>query len=62
MSCCAQEPAQGIAATVSVVILVDGATTVFAELQSALDCIWKVNAKKKSGIWASDPRVCFPLA
>lgn len=49
----AQEPAQGIAATViSVVILVVGATTVFAELQSALDRIWKVNAKKQSGIWA----------
>ncbi|WP_240433884.1 YihY/virulence factor BrkB family protein [Achromobacter sp. B7] len=49
----AQEPAQGIAATViSVVVLVVGATTVFSELQSALDRIWKVNAKKQSGIWA----------
>ncbi|MGV2866562.1 YihY/virulence factor BrkB family protein [Achromobacter sp. AGC39] len=49
----AQEPAQGIAATViSVVMLVIGATTVFSELQSALDRIWKVNAKKQSGIWA----------
>ncbi|WP_235515304.1 YihY/virulence factor BrkB family protein [Achromobacter sp. Root83] len=49
----AQEPAQGIAATViSVVMLVVGATTVFSELQSALDRIWKVNAKKQSGIWA----------
>ncbi|WP_232294693.1 YihY/virulence factor BrkB family protein [Achromobacter piechaudii] len=49
----AQEPAQGIAATViSVVMLVIGSTTVFSELQSALDRIWKVNAKKQSGIWA----------
>ena len=49
----AQEPAQGIAATViSVVVLMVGATTVFSELQSALDRIWKVNAKKQSGIWA----------
>ncbi|WP_434641526.1 YihY/virulence factor BrkB family protein [Achromobacter piechaudii] len=49
----AQEPAQGIAATViSVLMLVIGATTVFSELQSALDRIWKVNAKKQSGIWA----------
>lgn len=49
----AQEPAQGIAATViSIVMLVIGATTVFSELQSALDRIWKVNSKKQSGIWA----------
>ena len=48
----AQEPSQGIAATaISVVVLVVGATTVFSELQSALDRIWKVAAKKKSGIW-----------
>ena len=49
----AQEPAQGIAATViSVVMLVIGSTTVFSELQSALDRIWKVSPKKQSGIWA----------
>ncbi|KRA01253.1 YihY/virulence factor BrkB family protein [Achromobacter sp. Root565] len=49
----AQEPAQGIAATViSLVMLAVGATTVFSELQSALDRIWKVNAQKQSGIWA----------
>jgi membrane protein len=48
----AQEPSQGIIATViSVVMLVVGATTVFSELQSALDRIWKVDAKKQSGIW-----------
>lgn len=49
----AQEPAQGIAATVlSVVMLMVGATTVFSELQSALDRIWRVDTKKQSGIWA----------
>lgn len=49
----AQEPKQGIAATViSVGVLVVGATTVFSELQSALDRIWEVPVdKKQSGIW-----------
>jgi len=49
----AEEPDQGIAATIiSVVVLVVGATTVFAELQSALDRIWKVPARdRKTGIW-----------
>ncbi|NYT26147.1 YihY/virulence factor BrkB family protein [Alcaligenaceae bacterium] len=49
----AEEAGQGIAATVlSVGFLVVGATTVFAELQSALDRIWKVPARdRKTGIW-----------
>lgn len=49
----AEETEQGIAATViSVVVLVVGSTTVFAELQSALDRIWEVPARdKKPGIW-----------
>lgn len=48
----AQAPTQGVIATLlSIVMLTVGATTVFAELQSALDRIWKVDAKKKSGIW-----------
>jgi len=49
----AQAPTQGIIATVvSVVVLLVGSTTVFAELQSALDRIWEVPAaEKKSGIW-----------
>ena len=39
----ASEPAKGIVATaISVGVLLIGATTVFAELQSALDRIWKV--------------------
>ena len=41
-----------VASTVSLVLLVIGATTVFAELQSDLDRIWKAPALKKTeGIW-----------
>ena len=41
-----------IAGLISIVILIVGATTVFNELQSALDRIWKVpEAAKPSGIW-----------
>ncbi len=49
----AAETDQGVAATVaSIVILAAGATTVFAELQSALDRIWEVPAAaRKSGVW-----------
>jgi membrane protein len=42
-----------VAGLISGVVLLIGATTVFAELQSALDRIWHVpEAKKPSGIWA----------
>jgi membrane protein len=42
-----------VAGLISVVVLVVGATTVFAELQSALDRIWHVPEKEKpSGVWA----------
>jgi membrane protein len=42
-----------VAGLVSGVLLLVGATTVFAELQSALDRIWHVpEAKKPQGIWA----------
>src|SRR4051812_37001883 len=42
----------GLVATVtSAFILVVGATTVFAELQSDLNRIWKCNAAATSGIW-----------
>jgi membrane protein len=42
-----------VAGLVSFFILLVGATTVFAELQSALDRIWHVpEAQKPSGIWA----------
>ncbi|WP_332671449.1 YihY/virulence factor BrkB family protein [Aromatoleum sp.] len=41
-----------IAALVSMITLVIGATTVFAELQSDLDVVWKVPPEKQSsGIW-----------
>jgi membrane protein len=50
----ASEPGQGVIATaIGAVTLIVGATTVFAELQSALDRIWEVPAAKKaSGIWS----------
>ena len=50
----ANEPTGGIVASViSFVILLVGATTVFAELQSALDRIWHVPDKiKPQGVWA----------
>ncbi len=42
----------GLIATVtSAVVLLLGATTVFAELQSDLNRIWKCNASAASGIW-----------
>lgn len=49
----ASEPAKDIVATlVSLVTLVIGATTVFGELQSDLDRIWRVPAPaKQNGIW-----------
>jgi membrane protein len=49
----AQAPRQGLVATlISVGILLVGSTSVFSELQSALDRIWKVPAAEKpSGIW-----------
>jgi membrane protein len=40
-----------IATVISGFTLLLGATTVFAELQSDLDRIWKVTKKKASGIW-----------
>ena len=49
----ASDPGKGlVAGIISFVVLVIGATTVFGELQSALDRIWKVPEKDKpSGIW-----------
>ena len=50
----ASEPAKGLlAGVISIGVLLVGATTVFAELQSALDRIWHVPEKAKpSGVWA----------
>ncbi len=49
----ASDPGKGVIATVvGVVTLLFGATTVFGELQSALDRIWRSPAaEKKEGIW-----------
>lgn len=44
----AHKPAQGIfASIVGVIVMLVGATTVFAELQSSLDHIWRVPARQK---------------
>ncbi|MDD2711428.1 MAG: YihY/virulence factor BrkB family protein [Simplicispira sp.] len=50
----ASEPTKGlVAGLISIGVLLVGATTVFAELQSALDRIWHVPEQQKpSGIWA----------
>ena len=50
----AREPSKGlIAGGISIGLLIIGATTVFAELQSALDRIWHVPEKAKpTGVWA----------
>lgn len=50
----ASEPDRGlIAGAISVVVLIIGATTVFAELQSALDRVWHVPEREKpQGVWA----------
>lgn len=51
----ANKPVKGVVATIiSVAVLLVGATTVFAELQSALDRVWDVPpSQKASGIWAT---------
>ncbi|WP_371134207.1 YihY/virulence factor BrkB family protein [Polaromonas sp.] len=51
----ANKPAKGVIATlISVAVLLVGATTVFAELQSALDRVWDVPpSQKASSIWAT---------
>ena len=50
----ASAPAQDVIATlISTALLVIGATTVFAELQSDLDRIWRVPAPaKENGLWS----------
>ena len=49
----ASKPKQGIiASVVGVFVLILGATTVFGELQSSLDRIWRAPAREKvSGLW-----------
>jgi len=47
------KPAEGITATLAgVVLLLIGATSVFGELQDALDRIWRAPKRHKSGIWS----------
>ena len=46
------KPSEGITATaVGVVVLLIGATTVFGELQDALDRIWRAPTRDRSGGW-----------
>jgi membrane protein len=48
----AHKPAHGIFATIfGVAVLLLGASGVFAELQDALNTIWKVDTTSKTGIW-----------
>jgi membrane protein len=48
----AYQPTTGIIASIiGVVVLVLGATGVFAELQSSLNIIWGVTAEAPSGVW-----------
>ncbi len=49
-----RKPAEGVAATlVGIAVLVIGATTVFGELQDALDRIWRAPARTQhSGLWS----------
>ena len=49
----ASKPEEGLFATVvSVVLLIVGATSIFAELQSDLDRIWRAESKPTSGLWS----------
>jgi membrane protein len=47
-----RQPAEGLTATaIGLVLLLVGATTVFAELQDALDRIWRVPGRLRKGGW-----------
>jgi membrane protein len=49
----ASKPSHGIVGTiVGVAVLGFGATTVFGELQDALDRIWRAPARKNAGLWS----------
>ena len=48
----AQKPKQGvIASTLGILFLIVGATTVFAELETNLNRVWKVEPDQGSGLW-----------
>lgn len=47
------KPAQGVTATIiGAVLLLIGATTVFGELQDALDRIWRAPKRNRGGLWS----------
>lgn len=46
-----QPDISNIASTISIVVLLFGASGVFAELQEALNLIWEVKAKPQQGLW-----------
>lgn len=47
------QPTEGVAATtIGIVLLLIGATTVFAELQDSLDRVWRAPVRTGNGIWA----------
>ncbi len=47
------KPADGVAATgIGIVLMLVGATTVFAELQDSLDRIWRAPVRVGSGLWS----------
>ena len=49
----ANRPGAGVVGTVvGIVVLIIGATTVFAELQDAMDRIWRAPTRPKGGLWA----------
>ena len=48
----AQKPKEGIiASAIGIVLLIVGATTVFAELETNLNRVWKVEPEKGPGLW-----------
>jgi membrane protein len=48
----AHKPAHGVLATIfGVAVLLLGASGVFAEMQDALNTIWKIDTTSKSGVW-----------
>ena len=46
-----QPQLSSVASTISVVVLLIGASGVFAQLQEALNTVWNVKAKPNGGIW-----------
>ena len=51
LSSVSQPKISGLASIISVVVLLVGASGVFAQLQEALNIIWNVKPQKSAGIW-----------